>query len=148
MTNSSAVKKLLRQRKNKIDTICAICTGAIFSLISIEIIPEALEIGGWFVTITGLSLGIVSFELLHNRFHNHQRWEDPSRKKVYIRTGLLLMISVAIHNLPMGIALGVNQDDQLTLTLLQTLFLHSIPEGIILFTPLFLPVSLFGKYRG
>ena len=129
---------LFKGFKNKIDTICAICIGAIFSLISIEIIPEAIETGGLFVTVAGLSLGIISFELLHNRFHTHQPWKDQTHNKVYIRTGMLLMISVAIHNLPMGIALGVNQDDEFTITLLQTLFFHSIPEGIILFTPLFL----------
>ena len=123
---------------NRIDTINAICTGAIVGLISIEILPEALETGGWYFTVAGFALGIGTFELLHNKLHNHKSLKDHSSDNVYVPIGFLLMLSVAIHNLPMGITLGVNQEVALTGYLLQTLFFHSIPEGIIIFTPLFL----------
>lgn len=129
---------LFKGFENRIDTIYGICTGAIFSLLILEILPESLETGGWLFSVLGLSLGIITFETLHNGIHNHQSFNSKSKKKMYIRTGLLLMLSVSIHNLPMGILLGVNQESEFTLTLLQTLFFHSIPEGIILFTPLFL----------
>ena len=133
-----SVAWLFKCFKSRVDIIYAICTGAIFGLISIEILPEALEVGGWLFTVAGLALGILTFELLHNQLHNHQSLKERSSYKVYVQASLLLMLSVAIHNLPMGITLGVNQDDAFTLTLLQTLFFHSIPEGIIIFTPLFL----------
>ncbi|HCG4535973.1 ZIP family metal transporter (plasmid) [Ureibacillus chungkukjangi] len=138
MLVGGSIAWLFKGFKNRIDTIYAICTGAIFSLIIIEILPEALETGGLLFVVVGLSLGIISFEILHNGLHNHKSLKGKSKNMVYLRTGLLLILSVSIHNLPMGIILGVNQDYEFTLTLLQTLFFHSIPEGIILFTPLFL----------
>jgi ZIP family zinc transporter len=53
-------------------------------------------------------------------------------------TGVMLMFSISLHNLPIGIALGSNQDATLNFSILQTILLHNIPEGIIVFSPLFM----------
>lgn len=124
--------------QQKIDLVYGICAGIILGLISIEIFPEAIELGGWLITAVGFTIGMILFELIHNVFHYNQVFKKTSKKKIYIRTSLLLLISFAVHNLPMGITLGASQEKEFTISLLQTLLFHSIPEGIILFTPLFL----------
>ncbi|MER2155114.1 MAG: ZIP family metal transporter [Solibacillus sp.] len=118
--------------------IYALCTGVILGLISFEILPEAVESGGWLSTIVGFILGMMLFKVLHSSVHFKQDKEIHAKKKIYIRTGILLMLSFAVHNLPVGITLGANDEPDFTKAILQTLLFHSIPEGIILFIPLIL----------
>lgn len=130
----------------RVDIFYGLCAGIIFGLISFEIFPEAIELGGWVSTFLGLIIGLIIFELLHNSLHSNKGEKNTEKDKLYIRTSLLLIFSLSIHNIPMGIILGANQDSDLTMALLQTLLFHSIPEGIILFTPLILAgtgMSLF-----
>lgn len=127
--------------QQKIDIIYGLCAGIILGLISFEIFPEAIEKGGWLITFIGFTIGMILFEVLHNRLHNKQDIKGNSMKKLYIRTGLILVISFSVHNIPMGIILGASQEPELTMTLLQALLFHSIPEGIILFIPMILAGS-------
>ncbi|WP_042472132.1 ZIP family metal transporter [Bacillus ndiopicus] len=129
---------LFKGLQQKVDIIYGLCAGIILGLISFEIFPEAVELGGWLITSIGLAVGVIVFEILHNRLHSNNDTKSTSKKRLYIRTGLLLMFSFSVHNIPMGIILGANQKSDFTITLLQTLIFHSIPEGIILFTPLIL----------
>lgn len=131
-----AIAWLFKGLKHKIDYIYGICAGIILGLISIEILPEALETGGWPNTIVGFTIGMVIFEILHKLFHNRPQLESTSKKRMHIRTGLLLLISISVHNVPMGIVLGASEKNEFTVSLLETLLFHSIPEGIILFLPL------------
>lgn len=48
------------------------------------------------------------------------------------------MFSISLHNFPLGIAFGSSQNMGLSNSVLQTIILHNIPEGIAMFTPLFL----------
>jgi ZIP family zinc transporter len=50
----------------------------------------------------------------------------------------MLLFGIAIHNFPIGISLGVASDPDITRAILQTVLLHNVPEGIIVFTPLFM----------
>lgn len=130
----------------KTDIFYGLCAGIILGLISFEIFPEAIELGGWLSTFTGLTIGMIIFEILHNSLHNNRDEKKTVKENLYFRTGLLLVFSFSIHNLPMGIILGANQEPAFTMTLLQTLLFHSIPEGIILFTPMILAgagISIF-----
>ncbi|OBW59462.1 divalent cation transporter [Solibacillus silvestris] len=129
---------LFKGIKQRANIIYALCAGVILGLISFEILPEAIESGGWLSTIIGFVIGMMVFTVLHGSSHFKQGKESYSKEKYYIRTGLLLMLSFAVHNFPIGITLGANQEPVLTKALLQTLLFHSIPEGIILFIPLIL----------
>ncbi|MEJ9282420.1 ZIP family metal transporter, partial [Ureibacillus thermosphaericus] len=124
--------------QNKINSIYALCAGLILGLICIEIFPEAIELGGWSISIVWLIMGMISFEFLHNILNYNHSIGRKSKEPMYLHTGLLLMFSIFVHNFPMGIILGTSQDNEFTISMLQTLLFHSIPEGIILFTPLML----------
>lgn len=129
---------LFKGLQQKVDIIYGLCAGIILGLISFEILPESLELGGVLKTFVGFTIGMFLFKVLHNGLHNYQGLKGTSKEKVYIRTGILLMISFSVHNVPLGIVLATSQESDFTMALLQALLFHSIPEGIILFTPLIL----------
>ena len=133
-----AIAWLFKGLQQKVDIIYGLCAGIILGLISFEIFPESIELGGWLRTFVGFIIGIILFEILHNGLHYYQGIDGTSKKNMYIHTGLLLMFSFSIHNVPIGMILGASQQSDFTSTLLQALLFHSIPEGIILFTPLIL----------
>ena len=139
-----AIAWLFQGLQQKVDITYGLCAGVILGLISLEFLPESIEIGGVLKTFVGFTIGIILFKVLHNRLHNYQNIKGTSKKNMYIRTGILLMLSFSIHNVPMGIVLATSQESELTKALLQALLFHSIPEGIILFTPLILAgINLF-----
>ena len=135
---------LFKRFQRKIDIIYGLCAGIIFGLISAEILPESVELGGWLKTFIGFMIGVILFHVLHKKLHTYERTKGTSKRKMYIRTSMFLVFSFSIHNVPMGIILGASQQSNFTTALLQALLFHSIPEGIILFMPLILAgVSLF-----
>jgi zinc transporter, ZIP family len=116
----------------------SLCAGLIIGLLCLEMIPESIELGGWIILIIGLGFGLVLFHFLHQIMNNIMIITNSNRKEIFIRSGTLLAISIAIHNFPVGIALGSTLGTDLGGLMLTTLILHNIPEGIIVFTPLFL----------
>jgi len=123
--------------QSKINTIYALCAGLILGLICMEIFPEAVKLGGWLVSIIWVIVGMLSFGLLHQTF-NYQHSINTSNTKMYLQTGLVLLFSISLHNFPMGILIGTSLDGDIKNSVIQTLLFHSIPEGIILFTPFIL----------
>lgn len=128
---------------NSIGTIYAVCTGMILGLISFEIAPEAIRLGSWVIFSIGFLAGVILFNLMHRGVHRGVIGRTKSQK--YRKTGLFLSLIIAIHNLPMGVILGVSEHSDFSGLLLKALVLHNIPEGMILFTPLFLAGFRFFK---
>lgn len=113
-------------------TIYALCAGLILGLMSFGIAPEALRLGNWFVLAIGFIVGVIAFKLIHAILTR------KLGKRPEIKTALLLTLIISFHNLPIGVILGANEQSDLSKSLLQTLILHNIPEGMILFTFLFI----------
>ncbi|MET3576729.1 ZIP family metal transporter [Bhargavaea ullalensis] len=113
--------------------VYAICTGAILGLIGFEIIPEVLRDGGWTVVAAGFLAGVTLFWWIHLIF----RFTSSPSVQTTIRPGILLMAAIAVHNFPLGIMMGSGDHVDMSSALMKTLVLHNIPEGMILFMPLF-----------
>lgn len=128
----------LNRFQQSIATTYALCAGMIIGLVYFEIAPESIKLGGWILFITGFLTGIFLFFIIHKASHRIFRNTDKQNKNLYIRTGLFLMFSISLHNFPLGIAFGSSQNMGLSNSVLQTIILHNIPEGIAMFTPLFL----------
>lgn len=119
-----------------IGTIYAVCTGLILGLISFEIAPEAIQMGNWGVFSIGFILGVLLFKFLHKGIHK----KSISIKKTH-RSTLFLAIILSFHNLPMGVVIGTLEQSDAGKSILKAIILHNIPEGMILFVPLFLTGS-------
>lgn len=118
--------------KRSVGTIYAVCTGLILGLMSFEIAPEAIRLGNWIVISVGFIAGVILFKLIHAIL------ETQLHKRPDLKSGLLLTLIISIHNFPIGVILGTSEESDLSTSLLQTLILHNIPEGMILFTLLFI----------
>lgn len=132
------IARFINGFKKSIGTIYGLCTGMILGLISIEIVPEALQLGNWLFFLFGFLAGILLFKLLHIGFHDKSGTSRGLDKHNNKRLGFFLALIISIHNLPMGIVLGAGDESELSIALLQALILHNVPEGMILFTPLFI----------
>ncbi len=118
--------------------IYSLCTGLIMGLLFFEMIPESLQLGGWIILLVGVMTGTALFRLIHRLMDNVTIITRSPQKDIFVRTGILLTLSISVHNIPTGIVLGAMEDTDMGNVILLTLFLHNIPEGIIIFTPLFL----------
>lgn len=118
--------------------IYSLCGGLIMGLLFLEMIPESIELGGWAVLAFGVVTGLLLFIYIHRFMDKITIITDSHQKDIFVRSGVLLTISIAIHNFPVGIALGPTIGTEIGSLMLTTLVLHNIPEGIIIFTPLFL----------
>lgn len=113
-------------------TVYAVCAGLILGLISFGIAPEAIALGNWVVLSVGFIAGVFLFKFIHTML------ESRIHKRSDLKSGLLLTIIISFHNFPIGVILGASEEANLGTSLLQTLVLHNIPEGMILFTLLFI----------
>ncbi|MEF8835893.1 MAG: ZIP family metal transporter [Candidatus Thermoplasmatota archaeon] len=109
--------------------------GIMVSITFVELIPESIEEGSLITAVGGLFLGIVMIGFLDMKFpHRHFSFncEGDKEKAKYLKTGVLLTIGIAMHNLPEGVAIGggfmISFEIGLTLAVLMAI--HNFPEGM------------------
>lgn len=116
-------------------SIMAIAGGLMLSVVTFDLIPEAILMGGLGLTLTGIFIGVVFVSLLDMFL------PDTSLLKKYgkhIKTALLLGIGLAAHNFPEGLAIGSGFMGGRTLgfKLALVIGMHDIPEGAAVASPL------------
>lgn len=113
--------------------------GIMIAISFLELMPHALEISPLFVVIIGFILGILLMLALDKLLpHIHPalaRKEKPSIR----RTAMVLMIGIALHNLPEGLAIssGFSYVQKLGIILAIGITIHNIPEAIATVVPLY-----------
>ncbi|HEY8361251.1 MAG TPA: ZIP family metal transporter [Tissierellaceae bacterium] len=107
--------------------------GFMMFIVSFHLFPEAFYLGGIKTVLLGVFIGIAIIIALESLI-------DKLSNIVNMRTGILLAISIAIHNFPEGLALGSTLAGETDFGLVLTLamLLHDIPEG----TSIALPFSM------
>ncbi len=109
--------------------------GVMVSITMVELIPEAIEEGSILTAVFGLILGIGIVGMIDVKFpHKHFSFDsngDTERAK-YLKTGILLSIGIAMHNLPEGVAIGTSfiVSYELGLGLAGLMAIHNFPEGM------------------
>ncbi|MFP3872558.1 MAG: ZIP family metal transporter [Candidatus Aenigmatarchaeota archaeon] len=109
--------------------------GVMVSITFIELIPESIEEGSLITGVTGILLGVMIIGFIDIKFpHRHFSFDcdgDEERAKS-IKTGVLLSVGIAMHNLPEGVAIGavfiVSYEAGMTLAILMAI--HNFPEGM------------------
>jgi ZIP family zinc transporter len=148
---------LLKQpSENIICWLLSFAAGVMVSIVCFGLVPETLTLANTAVCLSGLVLGIVIIMAL-NRIvdriadtkeeklkvhHTHEELyhesniiKDPLNM---LRSGILMLIAIALHNVPEGIAIGAGGSYDLRLGSLLALMiaLHNIPEGMAIAAPL------------
>lgn len=111
--------------------VYSICSGLILGLLSLEIVPEGIRLGGWVIFILGFIIAVLVYKL----FHLNQLNKEFTKQRAALITGLFLAFSICLHNLPIGFILSSESGGLFNTSLLKAIFFHNIPEGMILFTP-------------
>lgn len=133
--------------------------GVMTSIVCFGLIPEANDISSIFVTVLGLIFGAVVIMILNRlvdimtdareeKLQIHPTHEElyhescilckSTDNQVLLRSGIIMLIAIGLHNIPEGIAIGAGGSHNLQLgTLLAIMIaLHNIPEGMAIAAPL------------
>ena len=123
---------LIKKTDRIISFFLGLSGGFMMFIVSFHLLPEAFYLGGTFIVILGVFSGVLAIigveKLLSllNYFPN------------MTKTGILLGLSIGVHNIPEGLALGSTlvglSDFGLVLTF--AMLIHNIPEGISMSIPL------------
>jgi len=151
------ITAIFGNRTEKIISIfLSLAGGVMLSIVFIELIPEAIEYSNATITVIGLIIGALMVMVLNNVMDKvsktnksesklHETYaeffhssEVISSKKSLIRSGMIMLFAIALHNIPEGLAMGAAgyHDAALGLTLAIMIGLHNIPEGMAISAPL------------
>lgn len=129
--------KLNMKNKKFQGMMMGLAAGLMTAIICFDILPSAFEQGGVLVALVGVIIGLIiglSLENVTNGFTD----KVYSKKSNSIKTGIVLTLAIALHNIPEGIALGtlfaISPETGIKVALI--VMLHSIPEGIAIAIPL------------
>lgn len=138
-TGIGGVTALMLSRINpvQISSLLGLSGGIMIAIVTFELMPEALDDGGLFWGIAGLIAGVVlmaSIDMIFPHFHIL----GDEEQSPFLKTGIIMGLGIAMHNLPEGLAIGAAgmQDPKVGIALAIAIFLHNIPEGMALGLPL------------
>jgi len=112
-------------------------SGIMISVVCFDLLPEAFDMGGVFISLVGIVLG-VSMILVIEKLIPERVSQKYSDDFDFVRSGILLGIGIAIHNFPEGLAVGSGfaASDYMGLGLAIVIGLHDMPEGVAMAAPL------------
>ncbi|MDR1017384.1 MAG: ZIP family metal transporter [Lachnospiraceae bacterium] len=126
------------------DAILGFAAGVMLGAAIIGLIQPSMEYGNIWVTLIGIVVGVVFLNLAdkltpHLHVITGMDKEKHREKQSHINKVMLFVMSIAIHNLPEGLAAGVgfgggDLGDAITVAL--GIALQNIPEGMIIVSPL------------
>lgn len=119
--------------------ILSLASGLMTSIVCFELMPEALNMSGIFTILCGVVIGI--FMMIFCDIIVKQRFGNTkvgNKNQSLLKTGIIVSIGLAIHNIPEGLAIGSGFEASLTLgySLAIAIALHDIPEGISMAVPM------------
>lgn len=130
---------LSKKNSNKfLSFILAVASGLMLAVVCFDLIPEALKISSIYLTLLGIILGIIMMigceELVNRRFNKDKMDKNMS----LLKTGIIVSVGLAVHNIPEGLAIGSGFDASITLgyALAIAICLHDVPEGISMAIPM------------
>lgn len=129
-----------KKNSNKfLSFILAFASGLMLAVICFDLIPEAMEISSVYTTILGIILGIIIMIICDNLIQKKFNAVNITSKKAgLLKTGIVVSIGLALHNIPEGLAIGSGFDQSAALgfSLAIAICLHDIPEGISMAIPM------------
>lgn len=135
----------LKSQSNKfLSFILSFAAGLMMAVICFDLIPEALGLSQITEVIIGIVLGIVVMifcDLIVDKIFSKKEILNQNTNKVsnnLLKTGIIVSIGLAIHNIPEGLAIGSGFEASLKLgfSLAIAICFHDIPEGISMALPM------------
>ena len=135
----------LKSQSNKfLSFILSFAAGLMMAVICFDLIPEALGLSQITEVIIGIVLGIIVMifcDLIVDKIFSKKPILNQNTNKVsnnLLKTGIIVSIGLAIHNIPEGLAIGSGFEASLKLgfSLAIAICFHDIPEGISMALPM------------
>lgn len=135
----------LKSQSNKfLSFILSFAAGLMMAVICFDLIPEALGLSQITEVIIGIVLGIIVMifcDLIVDKIFSKKEILNQNTNKVsnnLLKTGIIVSIGLAIHNIPEGLAIGSGFEASLKLgfSLAIAICFHDIPEGISMALPM------------
>ena len=131
----------LKNTTNKfLSFILELAAGLMMGIVCFDLIPEAINISNIANVIIGIVLGVITMIICDNlltiRFN--KKTVETMGTNSLLKTGIIIGIGLAIHNLPEGLAIGsaYGASIRLGISLALAIALHDIPEGISMSVPM------------
>ena len=128
----------LKNPSNKLlSFILSLAAGLMISIVCFELVPEAANVSGIGGTIIGIIAGICMMIFCDIKVKK----TFESKKTIsnsLLKTGIIVSIGLAIHNIPEGLAIGTGFEASAKLgySLALAIALHDVPEGISMAAPM------------
>ena len=136
--------------------LLSFAAGIMTSVVCFGLMPEAVELSGMTASVAGLILGIIVIMLLNrivdeitqakgenlNVHHTHEELYHQTsvilNPKKMLRSGIIMLTAIGLHNIPEGIAIGAGGSYDLSLGVLIAIMIafHNVPEGMAIAAPL------------
>jgi len=112
----------------------AIAGGIMLAIVCFDLVPEAAE-GGISGLLCSLIAGVLLVTALDGALNLKKKDTDEINGKMK-RTGIVMMLAIALHNLPEGLVIGSSETFGRGVITAVLIGLHNIPEGIAVAAPL------------
>lgn len=127
----------LKSNSNKfLGFILSFAAGLMMAIICFDLLPEAMEIANLAIVLLGILLGILTM-IICDTFVK-EKFSERKEMNSLLRTGIIISIGLALHNIPEGLAIGTGfqASINLGLSLAIVIAIHDVPEGISMAVPM------------
>ena len=131
----------IKSKSNKfLSFILSFAAGLMMAVICFDLIPESLEISKLSQSIIGIFLGIVLMIVCDFIVDKKisKKLKKQEKEISLLKTGIIVSIGLAIHNVPEGLAIGSGFDASIKLgySLAIAICFHDVPEGMSMAIPM------------
>lgn len=130
---------MFKKPSNKfLSFILQFSAGLMSAIICFDLIPEALEVSDISSVFIGIFFGVITMIWCDNIVRKMYAKKEKQKNNSLLKTGIIVGIGLAIHNLPEGLAIGSGFESSIKLgyALALVIALHDIPEGISMAVPM------------
>lgn len=138
-----------RPGKRLLSALLGFAAGIMIAISAFDLIPGAIAVGSLFHAVAGFLTGaamMYGLDLIVPHAHMTGEMDGPVKpgdklafeSKAILRTGYLVFLGIALHNIPEGLAIGAGMESspELGLYIAIAIGLHNIPEGMATAGPL------------
>ena len=127
-----------RPSDRTVSGLLSFAAGVMLAIIAFDLMPEAYDIGGFFIVSLGLAIGLIIVFFAEEMIPANKLNKYKGKKLDYIKMSFIIIISLGLHNFPEGVAVGSSSvySNNLGIKIGILIAAHNIPEGMSVGVPL------------